>query len=383
MNNKKDIGELFKQNLEDKIVSLQNSELTWYNIEKELNNSTKRKAYTALYIRIFCFGVVFLSLLYYFFQPLTNLKPKKTNDINTTIQQVIDTNSFLKNKFIVFENIKAKEKHNNNLSTLKLNTKKETSSIKSLTILNNKTHKKVIHNNILSKVVLNNKKERFSKNNQLSKSRKNYKKENNKLIKQTNKNEKTETVKPNNNKPNNTRKKILQQKNKEKPNILIKKEQKWIITPFIKGSFSSDSGVLFNYGFLIDYKISSNTNVRFGLNTLDIQYLNNKESMVTLKYFELPVEYKYIVLKNKFETSIIAGGSYLYLNEANLISDNKMSQSTFHKGTPTLNLGINLNHHLGKSLHLNLESKINYLMNPESNSPHTIYSLMLGVGYKF
>jgi uncharacterized protein with PQ loop repeat len=107
-----------------------------------------------------------------------------------------------------------------------------------------------------------------------------------------------------------------------------------------------------------------------------------------LSYFEVPIEAKYRILDKKIGIEAIAGFSTLYLRKndviakANDASINLGSISSVKKINFSGNIGIEFDYKLTKNIQLNVEPMFKYYFSPFDNNPKP-YSLNLQTGIQY
>jgi hypothetical protein len=148
----------------------------------------------------------------------------------------------------------------------------------------------------------------------------------------------------------------------------------------------------FNTGIFLSHYPFDRLALRVGFRRLDLQYnFQNNERQQQVQYSEIPVEARYFIThKSKLKTSLILGGSYLFLQEATLIdmvnNTTRDNRNLYNRNIFSYTAGLGLHYQLNKHWQVNLESWFKYHPAPFTrNQGFTPYNLSLsfGVEYKF
>ncbi|WP_075341731.1 porin family protein [Tenacibaculum agarivorans] len=192
------------------------------------------------------------------------------------------------------------------------------------------------------------------------------------------------------------------------------------------------NNISFNYGVNVNYHINDYFLLRVGLHRLNLQYttsginisgsnsqlsslsdirsltsslfnqniatlFNNDERInITEKisYLEIPMEFKYTFIRKKVNLSLIAGYSFLFLNDAQVFGESQNTteflignSSAYNAKNYSLNLGLGSTIPVYKKLDLILELNYKnyfttYITNSNNLQPFTL-NLNTGIRYKF
>jgi hypothetical protein len=133
--------------------------------------------------------------------------------------------------------------------------------------------------------------------------------------------------------------------------------------------------------------------VRFS-NTPDIGGSESASLAQTIVYMEMPFELKYRMFgSSKFNTNIVGGFSFLYLNKNKIRAKTNTSSRKIGKASnllttsTSLNIGLDIEYHLSKRLVLNsaVMYKKHYNTYKDFNNEYSPYNvgMHVGIGYKF
>jgi hypothetical protein len=133
--------------------------------------------------------------------------------------------------------------------------------------------------------------------------------------------------------------------------------------------------------------------VRFS-NTPDIVGSESVSLSQSILYMEMPFEFKYRMFGNsKFNTNVVVGFSFLYLNKNEIRAKSNTSSRSIGKAgnllttSTSLNIGLDVEYHLSKRLVLNsaVMFKKHYNTYKDYNNEYSPYTfgMHVGIGYKF
>ena len=133
--------------------------------------------------------------------------------------------------------------------------------------------------------------------------------------------------------------------------------------------------------------------VRFS-NTPDIVGSESVSLSQSILYMEMPFEFKYRMFgDSKFNTNVVGGFSFLYLNKNEIRAKSNTSSRSIGKAgnllttSTSLNIGLDVEYHLSKRLVLNsaVMFKKHYNTYKDYNNEYSPYNIGMhvGIGYKF
>jgi hypothetical protein len=133
--------------------------------------------------------------------------------------------------------------------------------------------------------------------------------------------------------------------------------------------------------------------VRFS-NTPDIVGSESVSLSQSILYMEMPFEFKYRMFgDSKFNTNVVVGFSFLYLNKNEIRAKSNTSSRSIGKAgnllttSTSLNIGLDVEYHLSKRLVLNsaVMFKKHYNTYKDYNNEYSPYTfgMHVGIGYKF
>ena len=133
--------------------------------------------------------------------------------------------------------------------------------------------------------------------------------------------------------------------------------------------------------------------VRFS-NTPDIVGSESVSLSQSILYMEMPFEFKYRMFgDSKFNTNVVGGFSFLYLNKNEIRAKSNTSSRSIGKAgnllttSTSLNIGLDVEYHLSKRLVLNsaVMFKKHYNTYKDYNNEYSPYNvgMHVGIGYKF
>ncbi|MBR9844865.1 MAG: outer membrane beta-barrel protein [Algicola sp.] len=389
---KKDVG----QAIEEHLTHLNESpdDLVWKNIEEELKKEKKDRYIIPFWLRYVSIGAILFILL---LNRNSSSSPIKPNDTNKEKHQ----KTSITNKNNQFNQDKITKQNTNNTSERHRN--KNSNSYKNSIIKEKKTvsaysNKKNINN--FSSVTINTAVKTDSVINNTSQSV--FKLNTKKVDSQATSTKTSETSKT----KESVEEAILIAEKKhetEKDSVSNSKtKNKWSIYPNISlvsyngfnESFKDKISV--NYGVLLKYQISEEGSIRLGVSKLDLQHtyeINTVSITQEVSYFEIPLEFNYMLSKKKVQISLIGGFSYFITTDAHqksLNENNNLIQSNnkdvFNSSTMSLNLGLNFNAKVYNNFYLNIEPIFKYQLSPYTDTvnfnPYLI-SISSGIEYKF
>ena len=196
-----------------------------------------------------------------------------------------------------------------------------------------------------------------------------------------------------------SKKQVLKQKNAVKTDSINQKAmKKWSVMPYASldyfGSLNhaTKDNTSTNYGIKLSYLATEDISLRIGVAKLDLSFTSNEDTYnftEKISYYEIPLEIKQRILKGKANTSIIAGVSYLMLDQASIYTDgieNNLQIESIENTNMSLNLGLGFDTLLLKKLHFVLEPMFKYHFKPLENrldSKTYTLSILGGLEYKF
>jgi hypothetical protein len=196
-----------------------------------------------------------------------------------------------------------------------------------------------------------------------------------------------------------SKKQVLKQKNAVKTDSINQKAmKKWSVMPYASldyfGSLNhaTKDNTSTNYGIKLSYLATEDISLRIGFAKLDLNFTSKEDTFnftEKISYYEIPLEIKQRILKGKANTSIIAGVSYLMLDQASIYTDgieNNLQIESIENTNMSLNLGLGFDTLLLKKLHFVVEPMFKYHFKPLENrldSKTYTLSILGGLEYKF
>ncbi|AXO81187.1 hypothetical protein DZC78_12585 [Olleya aquimaris] len=132
--------------------------------------------------------------------------------------------------------------------------------------------------------------------------------------------------------------------------------------------------------------------LRIGVSKLNLNFTTNEDTFnftEKISYIEIPLEIKQKLIKGKINTSIVAGVSYLLLEDASIYTDgipNNLGIDSIENTNMSVNLGLSFDTLIINKLHFVIEPMFKYHFKPLENrlkSKTYTLSILGGLEYKF
>jgi|GEM_PF-3801167 len=192
--------------------------------------------------------------------------------------------------------------------------------------------------------------------------------------------------------------KLKEEKTSKKDSINTPELRRWSVLPFASiDQFSSfnhatTNNTSSNYGIKFNYLATEDLSLRIGVSKLNLNFTTNEDTFnftEKISYIEIPLEIKQKLIKGKINTSIVAGISYLLLEDASIYTDgipNNLGIDSIENTNMSINLGLSFDTLIINKLHFVIEPMFKYHFKPLENrlkSKTYTLSILGGLEYKF